>query len=255
MARGVSSNIAGRIGPKTDLAGNARRSAQGSNMNILLVEDEFRVADFVRRGLKGEGWIVQHVPDGEAALELMREQRFDAVVLDLMLPGISGLDVCRTMRARRNLTPVLILSALDSVEERVAGLRLGADDYLPKPFNFEELVARIEALTRREKIYQGAPDDKVLRYNGLAYNVESLIVTADGEDIELTAKEREILALFLSNPDKVLSRERILNAAWGSQEDPLTNVVDVYVGRLRKKLGGNGKLIHTVRGLGYRFGR
>ncbi|MGF1475528.1 MAG: response regulator transcription factor [Geminicoccaceae bacterium] len=223
-------------------------------MNVLLVEDEVRVADFIRRGLKGEGWSVEHVADGESALDLLDDQTFDAMVLDLMLPGISGQDVCRKMRARKNHTPVLMLTALDSVDERVSGLKLGADDYLPKPFDFDELIARIKALVRRNRDFAGADHGNRLTMGEVSMDTQSLLVTAAGKPVELTAKERDILILFMRNAGRVLTRERILNAAWSSQEDPLTNVVDVYVGRLRKKLGATGDLIQTVRGLGYRFG-
>ncbi len=222
-------------------------------MNILLVEDETRVADFIRRGLKGEGWFVEHAADGETALEFLKDRDFDVVILDLMLPGISGQDVCQRMRARKDLTPVLMLSALDATDDRIAGLRMGADDYLPKPFDFEELLARLEALNRRVFDFgaQGAPaysnDETVL------FDRAALQLTVDGQVIDLSAKERELVSLFLSNRKKVLSRERILNAVWGTQEDPLTNVVDVYIGRLRKKLGQHGSRITTVRGAGYRF--
>lgn len=223
-------------------------------MNILLVEDESRVADFISRGLKAEGWLVEHAQDGETALDYMQDREFDVVILDLMLPGISGQDVCRKMRARRNLTPVLMLTALDAVDERVAGLRLGADDYLPKPFDFDELVARVAALSRRADNFSEGHQDEQLEYDGLCLNTRSLTVLADGVEIDMTARERDILTLFMSNVGKVYARERILNAVWGSQDDPLTNVVDVYVGRLRKKLGARGDLIRTVRGIGYRFG-
>jgi DNA-binding response OmpR family regulator len=222
-------------------------------MNILLVEDETRVADFVKRGLKSEGMFVEYAGDGETALELMEQRSFDLIVLDLMLPGISGQDVCRKMRARQNFTPILMLTALDSVDERIVGLRLGADDYLAKPFSFDELVARIEALVRRERDFKNETDDKMLRHRGIRFDIESLVVTVNDDVVDLTAKERDILRLFLNNCNRVLSRERILNAVWDSQEDPLTNVVDVYVGRLRKKLGDAGNLIQTVRGLGYRL--
>ncbi len=222
-------------------------------MNILLVEDEERVADFVSRGLKAEGWSVEHVPDGETALESLNDQEFDIVVLDLMLPGISGQDVCRKMRARKNFTPVLMLTALDAMDERVEGLRIGADDYLNKPFDFDELVARINALARRAKNYRTTVDDSVLKHEGIVLNTVSHTVQIDGEIVELTSRERELLMLFLANPTKVFARERILNKVWGSQADPLTNVVDVFVGRLRKKLGPYGARIKTVRGLGYRF--
>ena len=224
-------------------------------MNILVVEDEHRVADFIVRGLRGEGWTADHIDTGEQALEVLKQHPFDIILLDLMLPGISGQDVCRRLRARGNHTPILILSALDAVEERVAGLRMGADDYLAKPFDFDELVARIEALVRRYKDFQQPVDADLLEYEGLKINTRSLVVTVDGEEVDLTARERNLLLLLMTNPGKVFARERILNTVWGSQEDPLTNVIDVYIGRLRKKLGACGAHIRTVRGLGYRFGQ
>jgi DNA-binding response OmpR family regulator len=223
-------------------------------VNILVVEDEHRVADFITRGLRAEGWIAEHAESGEIALDILSQHEFDIVLLDLMLPGISGQDVCRKMRARGIHTPILMLSALDAVEERVAGLKLGADDYLSKPFDFDELIARIEALRRRENDFKSSGDGEVLEYEALALNTRSLVVTVDNEEIELTAKERDLLLLLMANRGKVFARERILNTVWGSQEDPLTNVIDVYIGRLRKKLGDSGKHIRTIRGLGYRFG-
>ncbi len=224
-------------------------------MNILVVEDEHRVADFIVRGLRGEGWTAEHIDTGEKALDVLKNHQFDIILLDLMLPGISGQDVCRKLRARGNFTPILILSALDAVEERVAGLRLGADDYLTKPFDFDELVARVEALVRRQSEFQQSHDSELIEYESLRINTRSLVVTVDGAEIELTARERNLLLLLMSNPGKVFARERILNTVWGSQEDPLTNVIDVYIGRLRKKLGAGGTYIRTVRGLGYRFGQ
>lgn len=212
------------------------------------------MADFITRGLRAEGWIAEHAGSGEAALEILSQHEFDIVLLDLMLPGISGQDVCRKMRARGNHTPVLMLSALDAVEERVAGLKLGADDYLAKPFDFDELIARVEALRRRENDFKSSGDSEVLQYEALSLNTRSLVVTVDNKEIELTAKERDLLLLLMANRGKVFARERILNTVWGSQEDPLTNVIDVYIGRLRKKLGDSGKHIRTIRGLGYRFG-
>ncbi|MCG8544417.1 MAG: response regulator transcription factor [Alphaproteobacteria bacterium] len=223
-------------------------------MNVLIIEDEARVADFIQRGLRSEGWIVTVVPDAEAGLALIERDSFDVVVLDLMLPGMSGQDMCRQMRARRNLTPVLMLTALGALDDRVAGLRLGADDYLAKPFDFDELVARLEALARRRSGFQLSADDKrILAVDPIQLDTESLEVLCGGERVDLTTKEREILALFLASPGKVFSRERILNAVWGASADPLTNVVDVYVGRLRKKLGSAGYMIETVRGAGYRL--
>ena len=223
-------------------------------MHALLVEDEERVADFVRRGLLAEGWAVEHVRDGESALERLAAGDYDVVLLDLLLPGTSGHDVLRRMRARKDLTPVLILSALDAVDERVEGLGLGADDYLTKPFDFDELVARARAQVRRHRRF-GEDEDgtNALRAEGVCYDLDTLELHVDDEPVETTAKERELLVLFMRNAGKVLPRERILNAVWGSGEDPLTNVVDVYVSRLRKRLGRHGTRLRTVRGSGYRF--
>ena len=223
-------------------------------MNVLLVEDESRVADFIQRGLKAEGWTVTLAGNGETGLDLAEQDDYDVIVLDLMLPGMSGQELCRRLRARNNLTPVLMLSALGKTDDRVEGLRLGADDYLAKPFDFNELVARIEALARRQRGFeQSEQAAHVLAVGPIQFDTQSLEVLCDGAPVELTTREREILLLFLSNPRRVFSRERILNAVWGASADPLTNVVDVYVGRLRRKLGDAGDMIETVRGVGYRL--
>ncbi len=222
-------------------------------MNILLVEDESRIAAFIVRGLKGEGWTVTHVPDGEQALEMLATESFDVVALDLMLPGISGQDVCRKMRARKNHTPVLMLTALETTDERVKGLELGADDYLAKPFDFSELVARLKALHRRQNAYAATLDDPVIKFGLIRFDKQALLVEVDGRGLDLTSKEREMLRLLIANPAKVLSRERIISTVWSVNDDPMTNVVDVYIGRLRKKLGACGAEIQTVRGVGYRM--
>ncbi|MEM7023733.1 MAG: response regulator transcription factor, partial [Pseudomonadota bacterium] len=188
----------------------------------------------------------------ETAVELLAQNEFDVVVLDLMLPGIRGQEVCRRMRAREDHTPVLMLTALDAVDDRVAGLRLGADDYLAKPFDFEELVARVEAQFRRASKFQTG-EDSMLMVGSVQFDTRSLEVSCCGRSLELSGKERDILRLLMSNPGRVYSRERILNAVWGVSEDPMTNVVDVYVSRLRRKLGSCGDLITTVRGAGYRL--
>jgi DNA-binding response OmpR family regulator len=224
-------------------------------MKLLLVEDEDRVADFVARGLKAEGWSVERVSDGETALGILADHAFDVVVLDLLLPGMSGLDVCRTMRARNNFAPVLMLTALDATDERVRGLDAGADDYLPKPFDFGELVARLTALHRRATSFKSEAGAERIELAGLAFDLAGHTVTLDGVPVDLTAKERELLWFFLSQPSRVFSRERILNAVWGVNEDPLTNVVDVYVARLRRKLGDFGERFRTVRGVGYQLAR
>lgn len=222
-------------------------------MNILIVEDERRVADFIVRGLKAEGHSVRHAEDGESALDALEEGVFDVVILDLMLPGISGSEVCSRMRARGNRTPILMLSALDKVAERIAGLRLGADDYLVKPFDFDELIARLEALNRRGGTGEAEPDGGVLSHLGLIYDPRSLELQVDGTSVPLSATERDLAVLLLSNVGRALSRERILNTVWGTQADPLTNVVDVYIGRLRRKFAAYGSRIVTLRGAGYRL--
>lgn len=222
-------------------------------MNILLVEDESRVADFIRRGLAAEGWAIEHVTTGEDALEYAASNSYDVILLDLMLPGMQGQDVCRLLRARKSKTPIMMLTALDSPEERIEGLKLGADDYLPKPFDFEELIARIEALHRRATDYASEGNDALISSGGLVFDRVSLKVTLDDVEIDLSKKERDLLLLFLSNTGRALSRERILNTVWGLNADPLTNVVDVYVGRLRRKMGAEGERIVTLRNVGYRM--
>jgi len=222
-------------------------------MNILLVEDEIRVADFIQRGLNGEGWLVTHLPDGEQALQLLQDETFDLILLDIMLPGISGLDVCRKLRARNNNTPILMLTALDSIDERVTGLKLGADDYLVKPFEFDELIARLQALYRRKHGYDRQLDEPVLVFGDISHDLRTLETEVNGVIVELTKKERDILLMFMSNSNRVFSRERILSTVWSVNEDPMTNVVDVYIGRLRKKLRSKKTKIQTVRGTGYRF--
>lgn len=222
-------------------------------MNILLVEDETRVADFIRRGLAAEGWAVDHVANGEDALEQAASNSYDVILLDLMLPGIQGQEVCRKLRARKSKAPILMLTALDSLEEKVEGLRMGADDYLAKPFDFDELIARVEALHRRATGYAADANDSLITNGLLSFDRSSLQVTVAGKEIDLSKKERDLLLLFLTNSGRVLSRERILNSVWGLNADPLTNVVDVYVGRLRRKIGSEGERIITLRNVGYRM--
>ncbi len=222
-------------------------------MNILLIEDEERVANFVRRGLSAEGWTVDHAPDGETGLDYALNNLYDVILLDLMLPGVQGQDVCRKLRARKATTPILMLTALDANDEKVEGLRIGADDYLTKPFDFDELVARIEALHRRATGYGDSAEDGLVTVGDIAFDKHSLSVTIEGEELDLSKKERDLLLLFMTNKGRVLSRERILNTVWGLNADPLTNVVDVYVGRIRRKIGAEGKRIVTLRNVGYRM--
>lgn len=220
---------------------------------LLLVEDDPRVADFLDRGLRAEGFLITRVANGAEALALAADGNFDAILLDLMLPDLDGREVCQRLRAAGDLTPILMLTALDAVEDRVEGLRLGADDYLAKPFAFDELLARIAALVRRSRRFEAAP--KRLVVGDLVFDRDTLNVSQGGRHIELTHKELALLELLMSAPSRVFSRERILNNVWGLSEDPLTNVVDVYIGRLRKKLddGDATSRISTLRGRGYRL--
>ena len=222
-------------------------------MNLLVIEDDPRVVDFLRRGLGAEGYHVTCARSGREGLALGQQHPFDVIILDLMLPEMHGHEVCRELRFAGVLTPVLMLTALDAVEDRVEGLRVGADDYLSKPFSFDELVARIEALIRRSARFQVTPE--VCTIGDLTFDRESLTVCRGGHVLDLTAKELAILELLMNAPGKVFSRERILSSVWGYTADPLTNVVDVYIARLRKKLDvdGRGPTIVTVRGFGYKL--
>ncbi|HKW83146.1 MAG TPA: response regulator transcription factor [Burkholderiaceae bacterium] len=222
-------------------------------MNILIVEDDARVADFLQRGLHAEGYRVQLARTGPEGLALARDGDVSLLLLDLMLPGLDGLELCQTLRAEGRHVPVLMLTALADLEDKVKGLRLGADDYLTKPFAFEELLARIEALLRRGR--EQRPKATTLQVADLLLDLERMQASRAGKPISLTAKELAFLELLMRSPGRVYSRERILSNVWGTNEDPLTNVVDVYVRRLRSKIddGHPLALLKTVRGLGYRL--
>lgn len=230
-------------------------------MDLLIVEDDHRVADFLERGLRAEGYRVQLARTGPEGLALAREQAQrlgeggqGLVLLDVMLPGMSGTEVCQTLRALGVQTPILMLTALGTVEDRVGGLRMGADDYLTKPFAFEELLARIEALMRRSRDVV-VPRSASLTMDDLVLDRDQMRATRGGVPLQLTARELALLELLMSHPGRLFSRERILSVVWGSHQDPLTNVVDVYIRRLRAKIddGQATPLIHTLRGLGYRM--
>ena len=222
-------------------------------MRILVVEDDVRVADFLSRGLRAEGYGVAVVHAGDEGFQLAQAETYDLIVLDLMLPGLNGLEVCQRLRARRVLTPILMLTALDSLDDKIQGLRLGADDYLTKPFEVDELLARIEALLRRSRHYE--ENTQLLQVGDLDFDCDTLVVRRGDRTIDLTSKELALLELLMSEPGKVFSRERILNIVWGHSEDPMTNVVDVYISRLRSKIddGASYSLIKTVRGRGYKL--
>ena len=219
-------------------------------MRILVVEDERKVASFLRQGLQEEGHAVETAGDGAAALDMLLEgPGYDLVVLDVMLPNRDGFDVLKTLRQRRVQTPVLCLTARDAVSDKVAGLDLGADDYLTKPFAFEEFLARVRALLRRGT-GQRAP---VLKLADLTLDPATRTVTRDGRRITLTTREYALLEYFLRNVGRVLSRPMIAQHVWGLDFDPESNIIDVYVGYVRRKIDGDGerRLLHTVRGAGY----
>jgi two-component system copper resistance phosphate regulon response regulator CusR len=218
-------------------------------VKVLVIEDDRTVGQFVQRGLEEQRFSVELVGDGESGLKRGTAGEYDVIVLDLRLPGMPGVDVLRTLRDRGITTPVLILTAQDAVESKVQALRIGADDYVTKPFAFEELLARVEALSRRPKAI--APP--VLTVGDLEVDTGRHEVRRAGTSIELTPKEYAVLEYLVRNPGRVLSRTLITEYAWGYHFDPGTNIVDVVINRLRKRLdqGRSTKLIHTVRGVGY----
>ncbi len=221
-------------------------------MRILVVEDERKVASFLRQGLQEEGHAVEVAADGAAALDLLlAEPGYDLVVLDAMLPRRDGFDVLKTLRERRVQTPVLVLTARDAVVDKVTALDLGADDYLTKPFAFEEFLARVRALLRRGA-GQRTP---VLKLADLALDPATRTVTRGARRITLTAREYALLEYFLRNVGRVLTRPMIAQHVWGLDFDPESNIVDVYVGYLRRKIDGEGdrRLLHTLRGTGYKL--
>lgn len=222
-------------------------------MKVLIVEDDPRVADFLQRGLRAEGYAPTVAGSAEEALPLLRRGGYQVALFDVMLPGQSGMALCQQVRAECLPVPVLMLTAMGSVQERVAGLRCGADDYLTKPFAFDELLARIEALLRRPP--QMIQRDAALVAGDLVFDRVRMEVRRSGTALPLTAKELALLELLMSAPGRMFSRERILSNVWGVDSDPLTNVVDVYIRRLRGKLDEPDRpsWISTVRGMGYRL--
>ncbi len=225
-----------------------------SYMRVLLVEDDERIVDFVQRGLKAEGYVVDVARSGLEAITLGTAGKFQVVILDLGLPDINGREVCERLRSSGVGTPILMLTARDTVQDKVTGLRSGADDYMTKPFAFEELLARIEVLMRR----RGGdikPEIKEFRIADLILNGETHEVRRGDTLIDLTPKEFSLLECFMRTPGKVLSRTRILEQVWGYSADPLTNVVDVYIRQLRRKIDDDYdiKLLKTVRGFGYKL--
>jgi DNA-binding response OmpR family regulator len=218
-------------------------------MRVLVVEDEKKTASFVRKALQAEGFAVDVCDNGNSALAALQATPFDAVVLDIMLPGRDGLSVLRQLRERTNAVPVLLLSARGDVNERVEGLNAGADDYLPKPFELAELIARVRALTRRS----GENKSNLLRVANLTLDTASHQAERGDRKIELTAREYRLLEFLMRSAGRLCGRMMILEKVWDYDFDPGTNLVDVYIRRLREKIdtGFEPKLLHTVRGTGY----
>jgi DNA-binding response OmpR family regulator len=222
-------------------------------MYVLVVEDERRLAQLVRRVLEEEGHTVDVAHDGEEGLQMALEGTHDVIVLDIMLPEMDGIEVCRSLRRNRVDTPVLLLTALDGVDDRVRGLDAGADDYLPKPFAFQELMARLRALSRR-RVQPRDPQE--LAVDDLTLDLRRRRAQRDGRAIELSPKEFSLLEFLMRNEGRVVTRTQILDHLWGYDFATDSNLVDVYVAYLRRKVdkGTNNKLIRTVRGVGYALG-
>src|SRR5512133_2612372 len=218
-------------------------------MKILVVEDEKKVASFIKRGLEEENYEVETAGDGEEGLAMALERRYDLIVLDWMLPKRDGMSFLKELRERKQSTPILMLTAKDTVEDIVAGLESGSDDYLTKPFAFAELLARVKALIRRSEMDRGAE----IAFADLRIDPVGHKVWRGEREIDLTAKEYGLLEYFMRNPNQVLTRTMIADHVWDYTFDSFTNIIDVYVNYLRKKIDreADKKLIHTVRGVGY----
>jgi two-component system copper resistance phosphate regulon response regulator CusR len=222
-------------------------------MRVLVVEDDPPLAQFIKKGLESEEYVVDSACDGESAREMAAQCEYDLLVLDLNLPGVDGTAVLKTLREKRSSMPVLVLTARNTLEDRVSVLDMGADDYLVKPFSFSELSARLRALLRR----QAKPADPMLRCDDLELNRVDRVVMRAGRKIELTSKEFLLLEYLMRNSGHQVTRAMIIEHVWNLSFDTMTNVVDVYINYLRKKVdeGAENKLIHTIRGVGYQFGR
>lgn len=225
---------------------------------IILIEDESSVVSFIKKGLQELDFEVSVAFDGNTGISMVEENDFDLIILDIMLPGINGLDVCKEIRKNNKNIPILFLTALSSSENIVLGLESGGDDYLVKPFKFIELVARIKSLLRRSHQNNNLEtteviDENIYQFSDVTVNDYTKKVIRGGEEISLTSTEYKLLLYFLNNPEKVISRVEILDAVWGVNYELGTNVVDVYVNYLRKKLDNQeeNKIIHTVIGMGY----
>ncbi len=215
---------------------------------ILIVEDESSISDFVKLELEYEGYQVSIKEDGREGLKEALENDYDLIILDIMLPSMNGFEICRRLKREKN-TPVIMLSAKDSVTDKVNGLQIGADDYIPKPFAIEELLARINAIFRRVD----SLDNHIVKFKDLVINRNSRTVSRNDKEINLTNKEYELLMILIDNKDKVVTRDELLEKIWGYEYEPETNVTDVYVRYLRSKLNNENKeeYIQTIRSVGY----
>lgn len=220
-------------------------------VKVLVIEDEKKIASFLRKGLEAQGFLVEHAPNGDEGYLLATTRPFDALVLDIMLPGRDGLSILRNLRERKIATPIILLTARSELNERLEGLNLGADDYLTKPFHIEELIARLHAVTRRAS---GA-SQSILAVADLTMNLLTRKVTRGNTGLEFTAREFSLLEHLMRSPGRVLTRVEICERVWDYNFDPGTNLVEVYVQRLRKKVDDDfsPKLIETIRGVGYRI--
>ncbi|MEL4319821.1 response regulator transcription factor [Leifsonia sp. YIM 134122] len=237
--------------PVRQLAGGIRR-ADGTPVRVLVVDDESTLTDLLQMALRYEGWDVRTAADGRSAVAAAREFRPDAVVLDIMLPDIDGLQVLARIREDRPEAPVLFLTAKDSLDDRLKGLTAGGDDYVTKPFSLEEVVARLRGLVRRSTLTSASASDPVIEIGDLMLNEDSHEVTRAGELIELTATEFELLRFLMRNPRRVLSKSQILDRVWSYDFGGRSSVVEIYISYLRKKIdAGREPMIHTVRGAGY----
>ncbi|MFM6974051.1 MAG: response regulator transcription factor [Agromyces sp.] len=224
----------------------------GSPVRVLVVDDEASLADLLKMALRYEGWEVRTAGDGLSAVKAAREFKPDAIVLDIMLPDIDGLEVLQRVRADGTETPVLFLTAKDSLDDRIAGLTAGGDDYVTKPFSLEEVVARIRGLVRRSQLTNAANPDPVITVGDLSLDEDSYEVSRAGSAIELTATEFELLRYLMRNPRRVLSKAQILDRVWEYDFGGRESVVELYISYLRKKIdAGRPAMIHTVRGAGY----
>ncbi|VFA43282.1 Mycobacterial persistence regulator A [Chryseobacterium indologenes] len=221
------------------------------NMNILLVEDDQRISNFLIKGLSEAGYNTTLADSGEKAREIISTYDFDIILMDIMLPGLNGMQLTQVIRFKGNYTPILVLSALNSPDDKIKMLDLGADDYLSKPFHFEELISRIKALTRRNKLsYQ--KEDQMLSCGSIMIDTDLHKVTQNGKEIEFSPTEYKLFTFLLENKNKVLSRTQILHKVWGIDFDNTTNLVDVYISYVRNKIDETDqKIIHTVKGTGY----